>query len=145
MKIEVKINKELKEPYFIIYTNDLSEEINNIVSNLSEQENDVITVKEDEKIVVLNSKEIYMLRIEGSCLVIYSNKNRYISNKRLYEFEELLSKDFMRISKSSIINLSKISYVQPAFNGMMKVILKNGTKDYISRKYLPNLKKYLGL
>jgi DNA-binding LytR/AlgR family response regulator len=38
-----------------------------------------------------------------------------------------------------------IDYVEPAFNGMMMILLKNGGKDFISRKYLPQLKQYLGI
>ena len=31
------------------------------------------------------------------------------------------------------------------FGGIMLLVLKNGCKDYISRKYLPAFKKYLGI
>ena len=86
-----------------------------------------------------------MLRMENEQLIVYCEKKEYLSTKRLYEMEKLLGSSFMRISKSTIINLKKISRVEPSFNGTMLIILKNGNKDYISRKYLPELKKYLGL
>ena len=59
--------------------------------------------------------------------------------------EKLLGSGFMRISKSTLINLKQINSVEPSFHGTMLVILKNGNKDYISRKYLPAFKKYLGI
>ncbi len=73
------------------------------------------------------------------------SEKRYISGKRLYSYEEQLGGGFMRISKSTLVNLSFIDSVEPSFNGMMHLRLKNGCKDYISRKYLPAFKKYLGI
>ncbi|RKJ31015.1 LytTR family transcriptional regulator, partial [bacterium 1XD42-8] len=32
-----------------------------------------------------------------------------------------------------------------SFGGMMCLVMKNGCKDYVSRKYLPDLKRYLGI
>ena len=57
----------------------------------------------------------------------------------------LLGKDFMQISKSAVINLKQIDFVEPSFSGMMKLFLKNKQSEYISRKYLSEFKKYLGL
>lgn len=145
MKVDIRVKEDINEPYIVIYTNEISEEVNKIMLLLQSKEKRVITAKDREKVVILNPEEIYMASVEGDCVYIYTNKNKYSSNKRLYEFEEMLGRDFMRISKSTIINLTKLSYVEPAFNGMMKVYLKNGSKTYISRKYLPNLKRYLGL
>lgn len=59
--------------------------------------------------------------------------------------EKLLGNGFMRISKSTLINLKQISRVESSFHGAMLVILKNGNRDYISRKYLPAFKQYLGI
>ena len=65
--------------------------------------------------------------------------------KRLYETEEILGRGFLRISKSAIVNLRCLDSVEPSMSGMMLLKLKNGMKDYVSRKYLPSLKNYLGI
>ena len=75
---------------------------------------------------------------------VFCKEKQSVSKKCLYEFEGILRHDFMRISKTTIINLKQIDRVEPSFNGML-IVLKNGKKDYISRKYLPEFKKYLGL
>ena len=51
----------------------------------------------------------------------------------------------MRISKGTLANLSCIDHVEPTLGGLMLLVLKNGCKECISRKYLPAFKKYLGL
>ena len=57
----------------------------------------------------------------------------------------MLSKDFMRISKSIIVNLQKIKNVEAVFSGMLLLHMKNGSKEYVSRTYLPKMKEFLGL
>ncbi len=144
MKIDIKISSDIKEPYAIIYTNEMTDEIRSIASAL-DSSGSIITVTENERILVLRPREIFMVRVESEKTVIYCQTKNYLSSKRLYELETQLGNDFMRISKSTLINLKEVSYIEPSFNGLMLLILKNGCKDYISRKYLPEFKKYLGL
>ena len=53
--------------------------------------------------------------------------------------------DFIRISKSMILNLAKVERFAPSFSGRFEAILQNGEKVMISRQYVPALKKQLGL
>ena len=59
--------------------------------------------------------------------------------------QQQLGAGFMQISKSTLVNLSYMSNVEAGFSGTLLLKLKNGCKDYVSRKYLPEFKKYLGL
>jgi len=144
VNVEIKISKDITEPYAVIYTNAITEEVQKIRSVLAFQ-SPVIPVSDDEKIVVLEPDEIFIIRTENTEVIVYGKDTRFRSEKRLYELEDLLGNGFLRISKSTIVNLKKIDYVEPSFNGMMAIRLKNGGKDYISRKYLPQLKNYLGI
>ncbi len=144
LKVEIKISPDIIESYAVIYSNSLTEEIQNVMS-LLDSSRSIITVMDNERIIVLQPKEIFMVRVENEKTFIYCQSKRYFSNKRLYEFEAQLGKGFMRISKSTLINLKEISSVEPSTNGMMLLILRSGYKDYISRKYLPGFKRYLGL
>lgn len=58
---------------------------------------------------------------------------------------EILGKDFMQVSKSAAINLKFLKSVEPYMNGVMVLNMKDGEKEYISRKYVPKLKEYLGI
>ncbi|QEZ69156.1 LytTR family transcriptional regulator [Paraclostridium bifermentans] len=144
MKVEVKIYEEIKEPYVIIYTNSITSEIQKIISTLEEGIN-IITVHDGDKILILQKEEIYMVRIEMSEVVVHCKDKKYKSKKRLYEIGEQLGSGFIQISKSAFVNSKEIQCVEPYFNGMMSLKLKNGTSEYISRKYLPEFKKYLGI
>ena len=70
----------------------------------------------------------------------------YEIRKKLYEIESEYSySDFFRISKSAIVNVAKIAYVKPIFNGRFEAKLKNDEKIIISRQYVMELKKKLGI
>ena len=51
----------------------------------------------------------------------------------------------IRFPDSPVVNLKYLESVEPSFNGVMLLHMKNGEKEYISRKFVPQLKKYLGL
>ena len=144
LKVELKISKEVKEPYAVIYSDSLTDEITSAVMYL-ENTGKIITGEDNGRIAVLQPSEIYMVRVENERTVIYGENKKFFSPKRLYQLEEQLGNGFMKISKSSVINLSHIKCVEPSFKGMMSLVMKNGLKDWISRKYLPDFKKYLGV
>ncbi|WP_343251032.1 LytTR family DNA-binding domain-containing protein [Diplocloster hominis] len=144
LRVEIKISGDIKEPYAVIFTGNVTEEIRQAAASLEKRET-VITANDRERIIVLSPEEVCMVRVESSETVIYCGRNKYCSKKRLYELKESLGKGFMQISKSTVVNLRELDSVEPSFNGMMVLHLKNGCKDYISRKYLPEFKKYLGL
>ena len=66
--------------------------------------------------------------------------------QKLYELEKIYEHtDFIRISKAMIVNVSKISKIVPMFNGRLEAVLSNGERVVISRQYVPDLKKKLGV
>ncbi len=112
---------------------------------LNMESSGVISVVENERIIVLRPDEIYMVRVENEKTVVYTKAKQYSSGKRLYEFEEILGDGFMRISKSTLANLHYLDYVEPTLGGLMLVVLKKRLQGLYFRKYLPSFKKYLGL
>lgn len=143
MNIRIEII-DTNKPYAVIHTNKITPEVQQAVS-LLDTKSELITANDDEKIIIIQPTEIYMIRIENSETIIYCENHKYRSKKRLYELLSLLGKDFIQISKSAVINLKQIDFVEPSFSGMMKLFLKNKQSEYISRKYLSEFKKCLGL
>lgn len=144
MRVEIKLSSDIREPYAVIHTNAMTDEVQRAVE-IFETKSSVIIAKEDEKIIVLNPEEIYMVRAENGEVIVYCEKKKYSAGKKLYELENMLGEGFMRISKSTIVSLKKIDSVEPSFNAMMYLVMKNGCKDYITRTYLADFKRYLGL
>ena len=94
----------------------------------------------------LEPKDIlYFESVDGK-LFAYCEKNVYEVKCKLYEAEERLSaSDFVRISKSVLANVSHIERVTPSFGARLEAMLTNGEKLIISRQYVPEIKKKLGM
>lgn len=146
--MEIKVSEAVTEPYAVIYTDRITAEISQaalLLEHGNGNMKDVISVMDGDRIRILRPEEIYMVRVENEKTIVYVESQKYHSSKRLYEFENLLGSGFMRISKSVLVNLNCLECVEPSFGGVMLLVLKNGCKDYISRKYMPAFKKYLGI
>lgn len=145
MKVNIDISAEYKEPFAVIHTDKVTDEIRRMIDIFSNSDTPITALQNEEDIVVLQPKDIYMVRVENGDTIIYGAKQKYRSRKRLYELADQLGKQFMQISKTTLINLSCMDSIEPGFSGTLLLKLKNGDKDYVSRKYLPEFKKYLGL
>ncbi|MGB9766088.1 MAG: LytR/AlgR family response regulator transcription factor [Sulfurihydrogenibium sp.] len=123
---------------------------NNIlnISKLIHNENEfLIPVKHLNKIILLKPEDIYYIKAELSETIIRTADNEYFSNKKLYEFENLLKpKGFFKIHKSYIVNLAKIKEMKLAEQSKF-VIYFNGISDTLktSRDGAKALREYLGL
>ncbi|MBR3462471.1 MAG: LytTR family transcriptional regulator DNA-binding domain-containing protein [Clostridiales bacterium] len=145
MKVSIDISPEYKEPFAVIHTDKVTGDIQRMIDIFSSSETPVTALMNEEDIIVLQPREIYMVRVEDGDTIIYGQKLRFRSKKRLYELSSQLGKQFMQISKTTLINLSYMDSIEPGFSGTLLLKLKNGCKDYVSRKYLPEFKKYLGI
>ena len=145
MKVRVDISPEYKEPFAVIHTDAVTDEIQRMIDVFSTSETPITALRNEEDLIVLQPSDIYMVRVENGDTIIYGEKNTYRSRKRLYELAAQLGKSFMQISKTTLINLSYMDHIEPGFSGTLLLIMRNGSKDYVSRTYLREFKKYLGL
>lgn len=146
MKVNLFVSRDIEEPYADIHTNELTDNITKAMSILeSDDSNEMLAVKRGSDIALLEFSEIFMFRVEDKQVNVYTENQEYIIKKPLYQVEEALTSDFVRISKTTIVNLKKIKRVAPSLKGMMFIELKNGLKDNISRKYLSEFKRALDL
>ena len=71
---------------------------------------------------------------------------RMIDEGQVNQAEEKLSgRKFVRISNSEIINLNKTANFDLSFVGTIQVKLKNGDTTFVSRRYVSEIKKILGI
>ena len=145
MKVKLELSDEYTTPYAVIYADKVTDQIQQMMDILDADITPVIAFLNEDTVVILKPEEIYKVCIEGGDTIIYGKTQKYRSRKRLYELEQQLGKRFMQISKSTLVNLDYIDSVESGFNCTLLLKLKNGSKDYVSRTYLPKIKKYLGL
>ena len=148
MKVECKINADCQEPCAVLHIKKMTPLIAEIIK-LLEKEDSVqgsLIADKDGKTYFLEPDSLELIRTEGREIVCYDKlKNRYILARPLYELENILGNSFIRVSKSAIVNIYRISHVSAAFNGTMELVMKNGVEDYISRSFRKSFKERLGL
>lgn len=148
MKVECKISAAYKEPYAVLHIHTMTQTIAEMISMLEKETIDSLTLiaTKESKTYFIKPEDITLIHTEGREIVCYDNKkNKYLLDKPLYELEHILDSHFIRISKSTIINISQINHVKASFNGTMELVMKNGITDYISRSFRKIFKERLGL
>lgn len=145
MNVEIHIDPTIKESYFILHTASLSKEEQALVKQLQMHEPSIMSAQKDGKIYIFEPNDIYLIQSHQDRVYLYQREDILESKIRLYEYEATLPREFIRISKSSFINLHYIDHVEASFSGSMKVHMKNGMDDYISRRYLKQFKERIGL
>ncbi|MCM1497606.1 MAG: LytTR family transcriptional regulator [Clostridium sp.] len=146
MQVEIKIDSSYPAPKIIILTASVTEEVSSIVTRLSEDVPQIISGYQGEKIEILEHADLIRIYANSGKVFAVTDKGEYILRCRLYELEERLPvSQFIRISNSEIINLKKVDHFDLSFTGTICVRLSNGTTTYVSRRYVPKLKKILGI
>ena len=146
MQIEIQIDDNCKEPKVIILTNKITDEINDIVKKLSEETPDMICGFKDDKLEILEQKDIFKIYSSNGKIFSTTENGEYTLKLRLYELEERLDKKtFVRISNGEIINLKKVKSFDLSFSGTICVSLSDDTTTFVSRRYVSKIKQVLGI
>ena len=134
-----------KSEEIVINCHEINDEVLKIVEKLKKSET-VLLGSKDSEMFQIDLKDIYYIESVDIKTYICMQKNVFESKLKLYEVEELTQNTkLFRCSKAMILNLSKIRSVSPSVNGRFEAKLLNGESVIISRQYVPNLKKLLGM
>ena len=148
MKVDIKLDPCVSEPTAVIYAATLTPELVTAIETLEKLGTQpfLLTAKKDDKSFVLEPAQIDIIRTEGGIIKCYNQHGQdFIVTKPLHELLERLGNNFMRISKSAIVNVNRIDHLSNSFNRTMYIIMKNGVNDYITKNYLKDIRNRLGL
>lgn len=104
-----------------------------------------IQVIKDRNTFFCKLTQIYYIESVDKRTYVYTKGECYESRDRLYELEEKLGMYYVRISKSMIVNLRRIRNVSAEPGGRMVAVLLNGERVIISRSYVKDIKRRLGI
>lgn len=126
-----------------IQCHSISEEVREIVAFVKSRQGQ-LTGTADERQYVISISDIFYIESVDNRNFIYTKDKVYETRHKLYELEEMLKeKRFLRVSKSTLLNLMKVSSIKPALNSRFVAVLFSGEQIVISRKYVPALKQTL--
>lgn len=100
----------------------------------------------EDEIKVLPVEEIECFYVEGEkTYACYKDGKKYVIKKRLYELENMLPADFVKINKSAIANKNRIARFKVALSGAVDAQFESGYSDYVSRRCFVELRRRFGL
>ena len=145
MKITIIDPAPGEEEELIVKCHAISDDVQRLIQKIKLGDNKIVGYIAGG-IHLLDTDAIYYFETVDNKVFAYCEKQVYEVKEKLYELENLLEMtSFMRISKSTILNLNKVKSLSPAFGGRFEATLDNGERMIISRQYVPVLKERLGL
>lgn len=146
MKVEIIIDESIEETKVKIYSSKYSKEVENIRDALSETLLDKIVAFQSKEVFILSFDEIIRIYAQDKSVYIKTKDITYTTRLTIYEFESKADRrNFIRISRSEIVNLDYVKRLDLPFTGTIAVELANGDVSYVSRRKLKEFKKALGL
>jgi len=122
--------------------------IENVLTKLEHKEfAKRLAVRQLRRVHLLNVEDISHIVSEHRLINVYDqNASRYWTNESLSQLAERLDPEcFMRIHRSTIINLSARFEIEPWDSGRLKLHMQNGQQLFASREHAGRLKTKLGI
>ena len=104
-----------------------------------------LPVKTGGRVIFVRIDDIDWVEAAHNYVILHVDKDSHFLRETMNAFEERVSPEkFVRISRSTIVNIDRIKELQPMFYGEYTVTLHNGTRLTLSRRYRDKLQQ-LGL
>jgi len=99
-----------------------------------------LAVRDTGRILFLQPDAIDWIEAEGNYVRLHVGKESHLLRETMNSTEaRLASRKFLRVNRSTIVNLERITEWQPLFHGDSVVILRDGTRLTVSRVYRETL------
>ena len=104
-----------------------------------------LVIKTASRVFFLSTDEIDWIQAEAKYVRLYVGPTSHLWRGALSELETQLDGErFLRIHRSTIINLERVQELRPLFHGEYEVILRDGTTLTLSRRYRTKLQAAIG-
>ncbi len=99
-----------------------------------------VPIRSGGRVLFLPIAEIDWIEAADNYVKIHANGDVHVVRQTLQHMEQSLSpRAFVRIHRSTIVNVNRIREIQPWFGGEYMVLLHDGTKVHTSRTYRARL------
>ena len=117
---------------------DIDERLNSLIADLRGEKKylDRLVVKSVGRVFFLKSDEIDWIEAAGNYVKLHVGRESHMIRETMNGIEAKLDPEkFLRIHRSTVVNIDRIKELHPMFSGDYAVILRNGTELALSRNY----------
>ena len=139
MKIKIEIDDGLAEEEIVIRCRALNEDVISIQKRIMDAVNSrmQLQVTRGEKEYFITIDEILFFETDSNGVIVHTANQIYETKYRLYELEDLLPGNFIRVSKSTILNSDRVRSIHKNITGASEVEFSGTIKKvFVSRNYL---------
>ena len=144
MKLELNIDEKVKETLVVVSANKIDKEVQNLINYIEYSSEYLIGIVED-KASIIDIGEIIRVYIEDRKTFVVTLKDTYVVKKKLYEVENMVTRNFIKISQSEIANIKFIKNLDFSNTGTIVIKYKNSDISYVSRGMIKEFKLKLGI
>jgi two-component system LytT family response regulator len=139
--------KYAKERFHSQHVEDKRLQVGTLLESIRAQQEylDRIIIRADGRITFLHTREIDWIEADDKYVHLHTGKGARMVRQTLAAIEgQLDPKKFLRVHRSAMVNVDRIKELQPLFNGEHSLILEDGKRLTLSRKYKDKLFELLG-
>ena len=140
MKIVIQTDSSVQETTLSITCKNITPELERLISvfRLADKK---LSAKKNGEVHLIDLKSVLYVESLERNTFIYTDDDVYESSYRLYELESMLGECyFVRVNKSTLLNLNKIKSIKSDIDRRIRVTLENGYQLIISRSYAEEFK-----
>lgn len=146
MKVEIVVDKNLKEKEVIIKTPKVDQESLDIKEKILSNDIQILSGIYDDKLEIIDLDDIIRIYANDKKVFTVTEKKTYLMKLPLYKIEDYLNgKNFVRISNSEIINLDKTKNFDFKYLGTISCEMDNGDICFVSRRAMKKVREILGV
>ena len=106
---------------------------------------DRIAVRDGERTVFLCPMDIDWVEADGNYIRLHVGRETHLWRRQLHEAEaRLTERGFVRVNRSTLINLDRVHAWEPLFHGDSTIVLRDGTRVTLTRTHRERFEKHVG-
>ena len=143
MRLILNERPEMEKPEVTIAYSEMTASVKRVADFVRSVEQTILCKKDEEECSVPVGDIFYIESVDKKTFV-YCEKEVYMCSLRLYEIEKMVEQaGFVRVSKSTILNIEWLKGVKTLVNSRLEAILSNGERVCVTRKYLKDIREAL--
>ncbi|WP_251716791.1 LytTR family DNA-binding domain-containing protein [Lactobacillus agrestimuris] len=144
MKVKLEIDPDQEDLEVKISAPKMTEEVERLYQLLKKEKKlDQIEAFKDNISYYLNLSDILFFETDSKVVMAHTRTDSYQVKYKLYELEDILGGDFMRVSKSTILNLKQIYALTRSISNCQIKFQDSYKTVYVSRHYYRELRNRL--
>lgn len=143
MQIKIEIDPKIEETQVLIRCKEKDAQVERMTAALAVIDRQIVVIDNGSTTAIDLTDILYLEAVDRKCF-IYTEEKVYEAYHKLYELEKQLEEYlFVRINKSSIVNVHNIVSIKTYVNRKLLITLKGDEQLVVSRQYAEDIKNLL--